>query len=492
MSGPRVRLLPAETALVNLRTLSEVRGLVGVPDGLWNAFLDVTGDPGESISLFAQLPVTTLTEALSRTTLPGGFTPAAMQATQVGLLWRTCRLWVHFEAGGTYDDFVDVEPWSENHGRAAVPDSSSGSRPSGVKEKVLKMASLLDQSDESELLPPENSAVRSWNERYVLLMGAPPQEEEEATDFQLAALFRRVYELDQAPYTDFGVWLPFGRRSLKASKYRSFYPLGDGSFVVKELPGPTNFQNWLLCWRVFKTAALSIGCVSLAALQLYERNFEKLVTQWPKAWGLLVQADDKARGERLEKTRRSLVFDEKKGKSMPDDWKSTEPWTACFRLVATDESFWNEQVRHPATSWTASGGHGAPIAPAEAIAQAHLPGGSDAVEVPKEQVDDRRRQGNKDRRAAKKKRWQADRDELSKFRAERSSSGVNKTVDKGRPKSKDAQGNEICFSWAKNSGTCANAAPGSECKAKVKRMHRCQICLSPGHQNHSCPQKPQG
>ena len=450
MAGSRVRLLPAERSLVPIRTLTELRTLVGVPDGLWAAFTDVIGDPAEDIRLLAQLPMTTLTEALSRTQLQSGFSPAAIQATQVGLLWRTARLWVHLEAEGAYEDFLDVDPWS--HPRAAVPGAGATSKPSGVKEKVLKMASLLDQADESELLPPDNVAVRGWNERCISLMGAPPQEEEEASDFQLAALYRRVYELDQAPYTDFGVWLPFSRRSMRATKFRAFHPLGDGSYVVKELPGPANFQGWLMCWRVFKTAALSIGCVTLAALMLYERNFEKLMTQWPKAWGLLAMADDKARGERLEKVRRKMVMDEKKGKTMPDDWSLAEPWTTCFRVVATDEAFWNEQVRHPATSWTASGGYGVPIAPTEAIAQAHLPGGLEAVELPKEQNEERKRQGNRDKRAAKKKRWQADRDELQKFRSERSSPGVNKTVEKTRPKSRMLKGTRFVFLGPRTQG----------------------------------------
>ena len=73
-------------------------------------------------------------------------------------------------------------------------------------------------------------------------MGAPPQEEEEPTDAQLAAPYHRVAVQKQPPYVDFSVWLPFGRRV----KFQTFMLVGDGSFVMKELPGPQNLQQWMV------------------------------------------------------------------------------------------------------------------------------------------------------------------------------------------------------------------------------------------------------
>ena len=39
------------------------------------------------------------------------------------------------------------------------------------------MANLLDQADDSELLPPDVQTVHNWNQRYFQLMGDVPQEE---------------------------------------------------------------------------------------------------------------------------------------------------------------------------------------------------------------------------------------------------------------------------------------------------------------------------
>ena len=207
---------------------------------------------------------------------------------------------------------------------------------------------------------------------------------------------------------------------LKNQKFRAFLPIGDGSFVMKELPGPQNLQQWLVSWRVFKVACMSLSLVTLAALLLYEKVIEKLVLQWPKAWGLIVQADDKARAEKLEKIRRSIALDIAAGGSPPREYTEAGPWTACFRALALDERFWNEQVRHPAADWLASGAHGSPKPPAEAIAMAHLPG-PPAERGDDDDRSDRRRQANRDKRMAKRKRWASEREELASFSAQKES-----------------------------------------------------------------------
>ena len=119
-----------------------------------------------------------------------------------------------------------------------------------VKENVLKRASLVDQTGQGELLPASTDKVQEWTQRYITLMGSPPEEEEEeATDIQLAALCEGQLLL-AIHHTDFSVWTQFGRRSLRSQRFRTAVLLGDGSCVVKEFPGPQNLTQWLACWRV--------------------------------------------------------------------------------------------------------------------------------------------------------------------------------------------------------------------------------------------------
>ena len=470
---------------------------LGVPDPLWDAFVSTAGDPGNDLRLVAAMPAWTIPQIVSTSTLASGERLTPIQAAQVGLVWRNARWVAHLQGGGNAEAFVDKDPWTPE-AAAGPPDGTgavsgtprgstgTGSTASGSKENVLKMANIVDQTDDSETKLPDAVLLNEWAQRYIAVMGAPPQEEEEPTDAQLAALHHRVKVQNQPPYVDFSVWLPFGRRVLKNQKFRAFMPVGDGSFVMKELPGPQNLQQWLVSWRVFKAACISLNLVTLAALLLYEKVIEKLVLQWPRAWGLIVQADDKGRAEKLEKIRRAITLDIAAGGTPPREFSEAEPWTACFRALALDERFWNEQVRHPAAAWLASGAHGSPKPPAETIAMAHLPGPPAGREDDDDRTD-RRRQANRDKRMAKRKRWAAEREELATFREQRPKGDPGKGKSKG--KGKDQAGQEICFSWAKAVGPCAGLPPGSECKGKIKRVRKCMHCFSPGHPNAECPKK---
>lgn len=116
---------------------------------------------------------------------------------------------------------------------------------------------------------------------YVTIMCSPPAEEEEPSEAQLAALHRKTFVLKGPPYADLAIFTPFGRKCLKAQKFRVYHPLGDGSHMMRELPGSQNFQQWLTSWRVYKVACLMLSIASLASLQIYEKAIERLVLQWP-------------------------------------------------------------------------------------------------------------------------------------------------------------------------------------------------------------------
>ena len=486
--------------LLGVRTVPDLLQELLLPDPVWGAFVGQVGDPGNNLRVVAALPAHIVTAAALQAVLPSGEAISPVQAAHLGLVWRNARKLVHLWAGLPEEDFIDVDPWQvdkkekqplnvagQDHGQA----SSSGA--ASLKERVLKMSSLIDQTDDSELAPPAKTQLDQWLNAYTAVMGSSPQEEEEPTEGQLAALHKRVYILLQPPYTDFAVWQPFGRKLQKTQKFRTHIPLGDGTFLLKELPGPQNLQQWLLSWRLFKVAAICLDIASLASLQLYEKTIERLVVQWPRCWGLIASAEDKGRAERLEKHRRKLAQDEANGSTLPPDWSSAKPWTCCFRLLALDEEYWSEQVRHPAASWTAAGGRGALMAPAEQAALAHMPGGAESFESHMEEPDNKRRQSNRDKRQAKQRRMKSDREELSRLRNQGNfhgqGEGASNGKGKSKGKSKDQAGVQICYSFANGSGPCGQVAPGADCLAKVKRAHKCQFCYSPSHRNADCPKK---
>eukprot|EP00435_Cladocopium_sp_Y103_P039450 s818_g10.t1 len=493
----RLQTAALAQSLAGTASLTGLRGFFQVGDELWDAFVRQVGDPGEHIRVLAALPPTVLVQGCVSAVLPSGDSFSAMQATHVGLVWRTSRKLVHLWAGLPEAEFQDIDPWaptpSQGPSREERPSSSGGQAQGQLKERVLKTSSLLDQGDDSELAPATREQVDMWLGVYVTIMGSVPQEEEELSEAQLAALHKRVFILKGSPYTDFALWTPFSRRNQRQQKFRVYQPLGDGSYLMRELPGPQNFQQWLTSWRVFKTAAIMLNIATLAVLLGYEKVVERLTTQWPRCWGLIAYSEDKARAERLDKIRRRFQQDKATGKIMPDDWTEDNPWNACFRALSQDDDYWNEQVRYPAAAWMASGGKGVPMAPAEQAAMVHAPGGGEVMDLENEtRGDGRRRQANRDKRAAKARRIRSEREELESLRrrahpVEGKSGGQDKG--KGKGKSKDQAGTQICYSFASGTGVCGSVEPGGACLQKVKRAHKCQYCLSPGHRNADCPTK---
>ena len=109
------------------------------------------------------------------------------------------------------------------------------------------MTHILDQGDETEfVVEPE--------EKRAVVGGLPPEEEEPSME-QLSAMNRRM---KAAPYADFSVFVPYGKKALRASKFQTYVPTLEG-FMTKEISGPANFEMWLASFRVYRTALIMLG-----------------------------------------------------------------------------------------------------------------------------------------------------------------------------------------------------------------------------------------
>jgi hypothetical protein len=189
--------------------------------------------------------------------------------------------------------------------------------------------------------------------------------------------------------------------------------------------------------------------------------------------------------------RLKITTDLAAGRPPPERWGPNRPWIASLHLLVADANFWDEQVRSPANAWVASGGRGLPKNPEEKFTNTLASNAGHEALDPSAPA----RRSTKDCRAAKKQKIQADRDELKKLRAASSSlgakgapSGKGSGKDSGL-KVKDQTGADLCFSWDAGKGTCGDCAVGASCLAKVKRVQKCRVCLSPGHRSGDCPQR---
>ena len=100
--------------------------------------------------------------------------------------------------------------------------------------------------------------ITVWFHNFVAITHGQPDEEETPTNEQLSALNVRVVVQLGSPYADFAVFTPYARKTTRAHRFTAYLPQPDGSWLAKEIPGPTNFQAWLYCWRVFRVACLML------------------------------------------------------------------------------------------------------------------------------------------------------------------------------------------------------------------------------------------
>ena len=71
---------------------------------------------------------------------------------------------------------------------------------------------------------------------------------------------------------DFSLFGPYGERAAKLRKYEALVWV-DGKWVTRQLKGPSTFEAWEECWKVFAAAMVSLGAASPNSLDKYLRPF---------------------------------------------------------------------------------------------------------------------------------------------------------------------------------------------------------------------------
>ena len=498
----RAAMFPAVAAAMAMDKISDMTAHFRVEEELWSAFTQEVGAPGDDPRLLAALPGKLVAAALSQASLPGGRPLSAILAAQVGLVWKLARRIMYTKGGGLWEDWTEEDPWDAPSTTSPSKRTATSSKKDDkdTKERTLKFAQVLDQGDDGEFEVLNEDDKLLLLQKYINTTGSMPEEEEEPTIEQLSALKKKL-SLGKPPYADFGVFVPFGRKALRASKYRTWVPTADG-YVSKELPGPSNFTQWRACYRVFTTAMIMLLECSLAPLHGYELFVEKMVRLYPDAWHLVYAADEMARSELLSRLRLKINMCTKEGRAPPPHFDESKPWEGVFKMIPNELKFWQDQIHGPALAWLANGSKGRAQTPQETIAQGSLRGGAEALLPAMESgtfgttspsaPSSSRRQVNRDRKEAKKRKLQAEREELQRLRESRNDGGFERRQG-GKSGGKQGRGGKqvesICFSWNNGNAPCGSLPPGAECLNTVKRMRNCSSCRSPGHPQHKCAAK---
>ena len=194
-------------------------------------------------------------------------------------------------------------------GAAASGTSLAAPPPEAEKRKI---SDVLDQVDDGPYQPLPAEKVAALRQFHRDVTGGDPPDNERPTAEQLSALVHRIGS-GKAPYADFAVFGPYGRRQAKIMRFTAQVFVA-GELVTHQLKGPSSYASWRASWNVFRAAMIMANGASPATLDRYSRGIEELTTLFPHAWGIIALADETMRAERWD-----ITMENSKGEATWED-----------------------------------------------------------------------------------------------------------------------------------------------------------------------------
>ena len=124
----------------------------------------------------------------------------------------------------------------------SVPETGS-TAPAPTADPSLKLSAVWHPTLDSVLVRMSSVRFRKLFSRYKEKRGADPVEEIEPTLEQVSAAVQ-VISADRAPYADFGVFGPYGRRLLQKFLCTAWNFNPDGTWSRQQFPGAPTFPYW--------------------------------------------------------------------------------------------------------------------------------------------------------------------------------------------------------------------------------------------------------
>lgn len=341
-----------------------------------------------------------------------------------------------------------------------------------------KFSTCLAAGDETEFMVLPKEKVRRLNADFRELWGSEAREYEDHTWEQLSAVAAKV-AMDEAPYTDFSVFGPYGKRLQRLMSCRAQIFI-DNELVTKTIQGPSSFEQWRRCFKVFRGIALKLRFSKQGPLEDYEEGFRQLAQSFPKHWGHLVVVGDQMRSERWGVIRERLENLWALGQ-YPTGLSPERPWEAVLSYTAysfgQDRDWWFARVDKPCLQAPTAGG---------AAAQAAVVEGDIVVAEFEHRQGLQRSSGNSGQRssvnnsgAGGSSGGNTGRGSRNQRKFENWCERKEVAAEEGRRADgryiKDNDGRELCFNWNRSMTGCSAGA----CTANPKRGHLCEWCLEP-------------
>ena len=320
---------------------------------------EVTKVMGAAIGLrsWARIPPDRYAKALATVRVGEGtaareLTPA--EEGQAGEISRLARLALETKAGLTGPSQAAGGAQAGASALAGAGEASAQHR-SGKDHGVewpeggakVKLASVLDQGDDSEVKPLAVESLRDLIGKWKGSCndGEDPAPDEEATGDQLSALAFRLRS-GATPFVDFGVWRPHASALGRSMKFTAHVFSPSGEVTRKEVSGPASFSEWEASWRVFAFGMEVLDAASRTRLKRYRDEIQKMSTDYPTLWWIVACADLKMRQSQFERIRRRLAKEHAglTAAGLPSEFRPDRPWDLVIREAARDREFWAAEV----------------------------------------------------------------------------------------------------------------------------------------------------
>jgi len=250
-------------------------------------------------------------------------------------------------------------------GTGSTPTVGAGQQSGAVQigAQMVRKTSMkvLDQHNEQDIQSLSSTDLAAMFETYHTAMGGSSQDpmrerplaEIEPTSDQLTALNASLHA--GSCWVDFSPFGPYGERSKREREFTALVLNAEGKLTRTKLFGPATFEGWLNAWKVFKTAMIMCGASRSTSLDVYEDGIRRAALRYGQsAWGLLYQADHRARLEHLERVKRDAELLHAQAVAAGPaaaaicPYNPQMPWPYCFRMLANDSEFWRNQFTEPA------------------------------------------------------------------------------------------------------------------------------------------------
>ena len=438
-------VIPSPEVLAGWTNLRDAARWAGVDEGTKRAFCRQLGDPDlDSLMILAVVPAETVDSAINL---------ATKGARKLNVVEKSMLVIMMAAVKAKFNGFtgqVGTMQAPPGFTAGAGPPDASNSASSATKVKI-KLSQVIDQGSDQETEMLSMDDLQKLRRNYVLSQGDNPLEQEEITDSQLTCLFAKV-QAQQAPFTDMGVFGPYGDRMARAMKFVS-QQWKDGQWRAVELPGATDLDQWEQSWKIFRTGCIMLGIATAAVLDRYSSEFKQRVTDHPGVWHLAAQADIRCRSEYWQQElRRQQAFHQTHPQM--SSFVPEMPWNSVIKASSSNREFWSREFEKPAMLYSMQGARPTParptpppmVPPSEAaISPASTTPRTTAANTEKKRgFDPQRKDG----------------------RYFRSKTGVN-----------------ICYAWSREKDGCSNT------KCERGMAHVCEFCRQP-HRSIDCTMVP--